>query len=100
MYAIRSYYALGLKDLVMARMAPLAPSLNSSIYRGQLLSADRRHLLVTARPLASGTDTASARRIAEFVITSYSIHYTKLYDGRTSRRRMQAGHFQRIVVGS
>lgn len=58
---------LGLKDLVMARMAPLAPSLNSSIYRGQLLSADRRHVLVTARPLAGGTDTASARRIAELL---------------------------------
>jgi uncharacterized protein len=58
---------LGLKDLVLAKMAPLAPSLNSTFYRGSLLSADGRHLLVTARPLATGTDTASARRIAELL---------------------------------
>lgn len=58
---------LGLKDLVLARMAPLAPSLNSTIYRGKLLSADRRHLLVTARPLAGGTDTGSAGKIAGLV---------------------------------
>lgn len=55
---------LGLKDLVLARMAPLAPSLNSTFYRGSLLSADSRHLLVTARPRGSGTDTVFARRLA------------------------------------
>lgn len=58
---------LGLKDLVLAKMAPLAPSLNSKFYRGAILAADGRHLLVTARPLATGTDTASARRIAELL---------------------------------
>ncbi len=58
---------LGLKDLVLARMAPLAPTLNSRFYQGKLLSGDGRHLLVTARPLAAGTDTASARRIAELI---------------------------------
>lgn len=58
---------LGLKDLIMAKMAPLAPSLNSKFYGGHLLSADGRHLLVTARPLATGTDTASARRITELL---------------------------------
>jgi len=59
---------LGLKDLVLAKMAPLAPSLNSKFYRGALLSADGHHLLVTARPLATGTDTASAQRIADLII--------------------------------
>jgi predicted exporter len=58
---------LGLKDLVLAKMAPLAPSLNTRFYRGNLLSADGRHLLVVARPLAAGTDTASARRISELL---------------------------------
>ncbi len=61
---------LGLKDLVLAKMAPLAPSLNSKFYRGRLLSADGRHLLVTARPVATGTDTASARRITELLAES------------------------------
>lgn len=61
---------LGLKDLVLARMAPLAPTLKSQFYRGHLLSANGRHLLVTARPLAGGTDTASARRIAQLLETT------------------------------
>ncbi len=58
---------LGLKDLVLAKMAPLAPSLNSRFYQGSLLSSDGRHLLVTARPLASGTDTASAQKISDLL---------------------------------
>ena len=61
---------LGLKDLVLAKMAPLAPSLNSRFYQGSLLSADSHHLLVVARPLATGTNTASARRISELLATS------------------------------
>ncbi len=55
---------LGLKDLVLAKMAPLAPSLSTRFYKGMLLSADGRHLLVSARPAGAGTDTGSARRIA------------------------------------
>ncbi|HEB70013.1 MAG TPA: MMPL family protein, partial [Desulfobulbus sp.] len=61
---------LGLKDLVLAKMAPLAPTLDSRFYKGHLLSADGRHLLVTARPLKSGTDTASARKISELITTT------------------------------
>lgn len=61
---------LGLKDLVLAKMAPLAPSLNSRFYQGSLLSADSQHLLVVARPMATGTDTASARRISELLSKS------------------------------
>ncbi len=69
---------LGLKDLVLAKMAPLAPSLNSQFYRGRLLSADGRHLLVTARPLATGTDTASARRLTTLLAES-STELTEKY---------------------
>ncbi len=58
---------LGLKDLVLAKMAPLAPSLSTRFYRGSLLSADGYHVLVTARPLATGTDTASARKISDLI---------------------------------
>ena len=61
---------LGLKDLVLARLAPLAPTSSAGFFRGALLSADGRHLLVTARPLSAGTDTASARQIAELLATS------------------------------
>ncbi|WP_028584076.1 methyltransferase domain-containing protein [Desulfogranum mediterraneum] len=58
---------LGLKELILARMAPLAPSLKTRFSQGKLLSADGHHLLVTARPLSAGTDTASARRIADLL---------------------------------
>ncbi|MBU4328231.1 MAG: MMPL family transporter [Proteobacteria bacterium] len=60
---------LGLMEPVMAKMALLAPSTESRIYKGQLLSADNRHLLVTARPRTAGTDTASAQQISALLAT-------------------------------
>ncbi len=54
---------LGLSDLVLARLASLAPTMDAQIHRGKLLSADGRHLLVLARPAFSGTDTAFAKKL-------------------------------------
>ena len=54
---------LGLKDLVLARLAALAPSQNTRIYRGKLLSADEKHLLVMATPISAGTDSLFARKL-------------------------------------
>ncbi len=54
---------LGLKNLVLARMAHLAPSRNVQIVQGHLLSSDGKHLLITAEPKGSATDTAVARKI-------------------------------------
>lgn len=62
---------LGLKDLVLAKLAPLTPSANTRFHRGSLLSQDNRHLLVVARPHSSGTDTASARDIDAFLNESF-----------------------------
>jgi uncharacterized protein len=56
---------LDLRNLVLARMASLAPSLEAGFYRGRLFSADGRHILVTAKPRGSGTDTVSAAQIDE-----------------------------------
>ncbi len=56
---------LGLKDLVLAKLINLAPAPHAKIYRGNLLSEDGRHLLLTARPAAAGTDTAMARKLAD-----------------------------------
>jgi len=55
---------LGLMEPVMSKMALLAPAPELKMYKGHLLSADQRHLLVTARPITAGTDTASARQIS------------------------------------
>ncbi|MGD9950476.1 MAG: methyltransferase domain-containing protein [Desulfobulbus sp.] len=57
---------LGLKDLALARLSQLAPSDHSSLYKGNLLSQDGRHLLLVARPRVAGTDTAFARQLAAF----------------------------------
>lgn len=57
---------LGFKDLVLARMIPLAPTPQATLYKGHLISGDGRHLLVTAKPEAAVTDTAMARQLADF----------------------------------
>lgn len=54
---------LGLKNLVLAKMAHLVPSQNVKIVQGHLISTDGRHLLITAEPKGSATDTAVARKI-------------------------------------
>jgi predicted exporter len=56
---------LGFKDLILAKLALLTPSSKIRFYRGHLLSADSRHLLLTADPLGSGTDSTAARQIAD-----------------------------------
>ncbi len=58
---------LGLKDFVMARLAPLMPSQNARLYRGKLVSADDRHLLVIANPLFSSSDTHYSRQAVELI---------------------------------
>ncbi len=58
---------LGLMEPVMAQMALLSPFPDAEIYKGFLFSSDRRHLLVTARPQKSGTDTAFARQLADLL---------------------------------
>ncbi|MFC1856858.1 methyltransferase domain-containing protein [Thermodesulfobacteriota bacterium] len=58
---------LGLKDFVLARLAPLAPSQNARIYRGKLISSDNQHLLVIANPIFSSTDTHYSRLVVELI---------------------------------
>ena len=57
---------LGLRNLILARLKSLAPSPTARFYKGQLFSADGRHLLLTAKPKTSGTDTAKAGELAQF----------------------------------
>ncbi len=62
--ALISRDPLGLRNLVMAKLAHLAPAAKVEIYKGKLLSADRRHLLIIAAPAVSATDTGLARKIS------------------------------------
>ncbi|MEK6195458.1 MAG: MMPL family protein, partial [Deltaproteobacteria bacterium] len=46
---------LGLKDIIMERRAPLAPAQSARVYKGQIISEDGQHLLVTADSSVSST---------------------------------------------
>ena len=58
---------LNFRGLVLSRLSHLAPSTGARIYRGNLLSADSRHLLVVASPVASSTATDFAGLIMELM---------------------------------
>jgi predicted exporter/SAM-dependent methyltransferase len=73
---------LGLKDLLLAKLLFLAPSENARIYKGQLISNDGRHLLVSAVPSESATDTAFARRLSELLEqTGNQVHRSYAHRG-------------------
>ncbi len=60
---------LNLRSLIFSRLSQLAPTQNAQIYKGYLLSADRKHLLVVAEPLISGMDTIFSRKITALIDT-------------------------------
>jgi predicted RND superfamily exporter protein len=60
---------LGLRNMVLARLSHLAPLQEIEIYRGKILSPDRKHLLLITNPNCSSTDTAFARRLADLFET-------------------------------
>ncbi|HEY5955874.1 MAG TPA: hypothetical protein VIV60_04945, partial [Polyangiaceae bacterium] len=55
---------LGLRELVYSRLAALLPKNSAHIEGGQLISKDKRHLLLTAVPHHTLGDPESSRRIA------------------------------------
>jgi predicted exporter/SAM-dependent methyltransferase len=58
---------LALSDLVLARLGNLVPTEQARIAQGHIVSADGRHLLVTAAPRAGARDTETGRAIAELL---------------------------------
>lgn len=54
---------LGLRTLVLARMAQFMPTKEARFHRGQLLSNDGAHLLLTAELAGAATDTRFSRAI-------------------------------------
>ena len=54
---------LSIRNIILAKLAQLAPSDNIRLYKGNLLSADQMHLLIVAAPALSGTDTVFARKL-------------------------------------
>lgn len=58
---------LALRSIVLQRMAPLAPQKDVVFVQGQLLSGDKKHLLVIAEPATSGYDTAFSRKVTALI---------------------------------
>ena len=58
---------LRLRELVLARLAPLNPAPGSRLYRGRVISADDRHLLLVADPHFGGGDTKQGRALTQLL---------------------------------
>ena len=58
---------LGLKNIILSKLANIAPSANVIIHRGYLVSSDGRHLLILAEPVSSGTNTEFARTLSSLM---------------------------------
>ncbi len=59
---------LNLRNLILPRLSHLAPTRNAQMYKGYLLSADNKHLLIVAEPLISGIDTAFSRKVTALIV--------------------------------
>jgi predicted exporter/SAM-dependent methyltransferase len=58
---------LNLRNVILSRLSYLAPTQNAQIYKGYLLSADKRHVLIVAEPLISGVDTTFSRKVTALI---------------------------------
>ena len=58
---------LNLRNLIFSRLSHLAPGQNVQIYKGYLLSGDKKHVLIIAEPLTSGMDTAFSRKVTALI---------------------------------
>ncbi len=54
---------LGISGFVLGKMSRLSPASHARFFRGHLISADNRHLLIVASPSQPGTDTEFSRRL-------------------------------------
>ncbi|MBU0513154.1 MAG: hypothetical protein KJ621_00150 [Proteobacteria bacterium] len=55
---------LGLRNIILAKLAKTFALGSGRLYKGRIMSGDRQHLLIVAEPKAAGTDTDVARKIA------------------------------------
>jgi len=58
---------LNLRNLIFSKLSHLAPTQNAQIYKGYLLSVDKKHLLIIAEPLLSGVDTTFSRKLTALI---------------------------------
>jgi predicted exporter len=58
---------LGFSAIVLRQLSALMPAGKAQFYQGQLVSEDGRHSLIIAKIAGSGTDTATAAKIAVLI---------------------------------
>ncbi|OGD11997.1 MAG: hypothetical protein A2Y86_01880, partial [Candidatus Aminicenantes bacterium RBG_13_62_12] len=79
---------LGLRNIVLARLGMLLPGAEARIFKGHVLSADDRHLLLPAQPDSPSTDTVFASRLAAAVdAATDSLTGEAVFRGRNIRVR-------------
>ncbi len=59
---------LGLRNLVLSRMAQLIPSKDAQLHQGKIISRDGTHALVIAELTGAATDAAYARQIPPLIV--------------------------------
>ena len=110
MYAIRSYYAsrgMSRRGDISSRKAPVPAAHFRFILKPVLrpFVIQFNNFVV----LAADVDNGDGKRVIEIVITSYSIHYTKLYDipleamdglARQSIEMVKLGSFCTVFSGT
>jgi len=83
---------LGLRNMVLARLSNLAPFQKLEIYKGNLISSDRKHLLLVTIPTLPGTDTAFGRRLMKL--------FDSITDEITGRYSEKGGNITITPVGA
>lgn len=69
---------LGLRNLILARLAPLTPGRGIRVQRGRLVSADGQHILLMAEPVNQAFDSRFAHQSAR-LFTDISVDLEETY---------------------
>ncbi len=85
---------LGLRNHILSRLGFVLPGAGARIMRGQILSMDRRHLLLPAQPSKPATDTVFAGRLAGAVSAAVSSLRLESPEAGRDVRVISAGAFR------
>lgn len=88
---------MDLSSLVLKKLRHLLPAREVNFRKGQLLSADGRHLLVTATPEADSTGAESARRIDRAIEKTSTILEQKFKDSGGEITITPVGAYRAVI---
>ncbi|MFW5957622.1 MAG: MMPL family transporter [Desulfosalsimonas sp.] len=88
---------MGLSNLVLKKLRHLLPAGEVNFRKGQLLSADKRHLLVTATPKADSSGAESARRIDSVIEKTSRMLEQKFKDSGRQITITPVGSYRAVI---